>query len=86
MIDSGSPVTLIPKSPFNRITPLKPIGTEDRDVNNNRIKFEGKTIASLETNGKQNKPLSFSYNKENQPLTSFSLDGETGNNAGHRQD
>ena len=31
-----------------------PIGTEYRDVNDNRIKFEGKTIASVEVNGKRN--------------------------------
>ena len=53
IIDSGSPVTLTPKSQFNRITPLMPIGTEYRDVNDNRIKIEGKTIASVEANGKR---------------------------------
>ena len=47
IIDS---VTLIPKSQFNGITLLRPIGTENRDVNDNRIKFEGKTIASVEKN------------------------------------
>ena len=31
-----------------------PIGTEYRDVNDNRIKFEGKTTASVEKNGKRN--------------------------------
>ena len=51
IIDSGSPVTLIPKSQFNGITPLRPIGTEYRDVNDNRILFEGKTTASVEING-----------------------------------
>ena len=51
---SGSSVTLIPKSQVNRITPLMPIGIEYRDVNDNRIKFEGKTIASVEVNGKRN--------------------------------
>ena len=45
IIDSGSPVTLIPKSQFNVITPLRPIGTEYRDVKDNRIKIEGKTTA-----------------------------------------
>ena len=44
IIDSGSPVTLIPKSQLNRITPMMPIGTEYRDVNDNRIKFEGKQL------------------------------------------
>ena len=31
-MDSRSPVTLIPKSQFNRITPLRPMETEYRDV------------------------------------------------------
>ena len=53
IMDSGSPVTLIPKLLFNRITPLKPIGIEYRDVNDNRMKFERKTTAS-EINGKRN--------------------------------
>ena len=53
IIDSGSPVTLIPKSLFNNITPLKPLETEYRDVNDNRINFEGKTIAKVNVNGKQ---------------------------------
>ena len=32
IIDSGSPVTLIPKSLFNRITPLKPVETENTEM------------------------------------------------------
>ena len=40
IIDSGSPVTLIPKSLFNNITQLHPLKTEYRDVNDNRIQFE----------------------------------------------
>ena len=54
IIDSGSPVTLIPKSLFNRITPLKPLKIEYRNVNDNRIIFEGKTTAIVEINGKRN--------------------------------
>ena len=54
IIDSGSPVTLIPKSLLNRITTLKPLKTDYRDVNDNRIKFEGKTISTVEINGKRN--------------------------------
>ena len=53
IIDSGSPVTLIPKSLFNNITPLQPLEAEYRDVNDNRINFEGKTIAKVNVNGKQ---------------------------------
>ena len=54
VIDSSSPVTLIPKSQFHRITPLKPIEIEYRDVNDKRSKFEGITIASVEINGTRN--------------------------------
>ena len=42
------------QSQLNRITPLMPIGTEYRDVNDHRIKFEGKTIASVEVDEKRN--------------------------------
>ena len=48
---------MIPKSQFNGITPLRPIGTEYRGVNDNRMKFEGKTTASVEINGKRNELL-----------------------------
>ena len=47
-------MTLIPKSLFNRITPLKPLKTEYRDVNDNKIQFEGKTTATVEINGQRN--------------------------------
>ena len=53
IIDSGSPVTLIPKSLFNNRTPLQPLETEYRDVNDNRKIFKGKTIAKVIVNGKQ---------------------------------
>ena len=65
IIDSGSPVTLIPKSQFNGITPLRPIGTEYRDVNDNRIKFEGK---SVEINGKRNELELLMTTKKTNPL------------------
>ena len=51
IIDSRSPVTLIPKQIFNKITPIRPLHTEYRDVNNNNIKFEGKTRSKVEANG-----------------------------------
>ena len=54
IIDSGSPVTLIPKSLFNGTTPLKPLISEYRDVNDNIIRFEGKTTAMVEISGQQN--------------------------------
>ena len=46
-------MTLIPKSLFNNITPLHPLETKYRDVDDNRIKFEGKTTAMVNINGKQ---------------------------------
>ena len=53
IIDSGSPVTLISKSQFNKITQLRSLETEYRDVNDNRIQFEGKTSAKIEINATQ---------------------------------
>ena len=50
-IDSGTPVTLIPKSQFNRIPPLRPMETDNRDLNDNRIQLEGETTAKVENNG-----------------------------------
>ena len=68
IIDSGSPVTFIPKSQFNGITPLRPIGTEYRDVNDNRINFEGTTIASVEMNGERNNLEILITTKKTNPL------------------
>ena len=68
IIDRGSPVTLIPKSLFNRITPLKPLKAEYRDVNDNRIKFEGKTTATIERNGKRNDLEILTTTKKINPL------------------
>ena len=65
IIDSGSPVTLIPKSQFNGITTLRPIGTEYRDVNDNRINFEGKTTASVKMNGKKDLEIVITAKKIN---------------------
>ena len=68
IIDSGSPVTSIPKSQFNGTTPLRPIGTEYRDVIDNRIKFEGKTTASEEINGERNNLEIMITTKKTNPL------------------
>ena len=35
---------------FNQITTMRPLQTENRDVNNNKIQFKGKTIANVEIN------------------------------------
>ena len=53
IIESGSPATLLPKSQFIKVTQLRPLETEYRDVNDNRIKFEGKTIAKTEIDEKR---------------------------------
>ena len=53
IIDSGSPVTLIPKEKFNGTTTIYPLNEEHRDVYNNKIKFEGKTMAKIESDGEK---------------------------------
>ena len=68
IIDSGSPVTLIPKSLFNNITQLHPLKTEYRDVNDNRIQFEGKTMAKVEIDGKQKELEILVTTKRTNPL------------------
>ena len=85
IIDSGSPVTLIPKSLFNNITQLHPLKTEYRDVNDNRIQFEGKTIAKVEIDGKQKELEILVTTKRTNPLPWPRLDEKAGNNAGDGQ-
>ena len=67
-LDNGSPVIIIPKSQFNRITPLKPLKTEYRNVNDNRIRFEGKIIAMEEKDGKRNNLEILVTTKKTNPL------------------
>ena len=50
IIDSGSPVTLIPECLFNDKTTIKPLKTTYKDVNNQRIEFTGQTNALVKTN------------------------------------
>ena len=71
IIYSGSPVTLIPKSQNNRLTPLRPLETEYRDVNDNQIRFEGKTTATVEIDGKRNNLESLVTTKKTNPLLSL---------------
>ena len=52
IVDTGSPVTLIPKTRFNKITTIRPVSENYRDVNDSKIKFEGKTLANIEIDGK----------------------------------
>ena len=49
IIDSGSPVTLIPECLFNKTTPLEPLKTTYKDVNNRKIDFVDQTKATVKT-------------------------------------
>ena len=49
IIDSGSPVTLIPECLFNDINTIKPLKTTYKDVNNQRIEFTRQTNALVKT-------------------------------------
>ena len=50
IIDSGSPVTLIPECLFSKITPIEPLKTTYKVVNNQKISFTGQTKAMVKTN------------------------------------
>ena len=50
IIDSGSPVTLIPKCLFNEITKVEKMNNDYKDVNDNKIEFIGQTNATVKTN------------------------------------
>ena len=50
IIDSGSPVTLIPKRLLNEITKVKKLNNDYKDVNDNKIEFIGRTNATVKTN------------------------------------
>ena len=52
IIDSGSPVTPIPECLFSKITPIEPLKTTYKDVNNQKIDFTGQTKAMVKTNKK----------------------------------
>ena len=50
IIDSGSPVTLIPQRLFNKITDVEELKTNYKDVSDNKIAFLGQTKALVKTN------------------------------------
>ena len=50
IIDSGSPVTLIPQRLFNEITKVEKMNNDYKDVNDNKIEFIGQTNATVKTN------------------------------------
>ena len=84
IIDSGFPVTLISKSQFNKLTPLRPLETEYRDVSDNWIRFEGKTTAKVEINGTRKELELLITMKKNKSPTGTGLDGKTGDNTRDR--
>ena len=50
IIDSGPTVTLLPEFFINKITPLEPLKTIYKDLNNRKINFTGQTKATVKTN------------------------------------
>ena len=50
IIDSGFPVTLIPKRLFNEITKVEKLNNDYKDVNDNKIEFIGQANATVKTN------------------------------------
>ena len=50
IIDSGSPVTLIPQRLFNKTTKVEKMNIDYKDVNANNIVFVGQTNATVKTN------------------------------------
>ena len=84
IVDTDSPVTLIPKTKFNNIT-MKPVTVDYRDVNDSKIKFEGKTTANIENDGTKETIGATHNNQTNTPITRAGLDGKTGNHVTHRQ-
>ena len=50
IIDSGSPVTLIPNCLFNELTEVKPLIFTYKDVNNQKIELIDQTKAMIKTN------------------------------------
>ena len=51
IVDTGSPITLIAKVNFDKITTIRSVIEHYRDVNDNKKEFEGKTIANIESDG-----------------------------------
>ena len=60
-------------------------GPDQRDVNDSKIKFEGKTTANIEKDGTKETIGATHNNQTNTPITRAGLDGKTGNHVTHRQ-
>ena len=78
IIDTGSPVTLIPKSKFNKVTTLKPITVDYRDVNDIKIKFEGKSTTNVEMNGTKHQLEILVTTRNTHPLLGLDWMGKLG--------
>ena len=50
IIDSGSPVTLIPQKLFKDFSEVTKLNTSYKDVNDNKIEFRGQTLATVKLN------------------------------------
>ena len=61
---------------FNQITPIRPLHTEYRDVNNNRIKSEGKTKNNGESRNQwgNKKSRTAKNDKKNKPIARAGMD------------
>ena len=78
IVYTGSPVTLIPKARFNTVTTIRPVMEDYRDVNDNKTKFEGKTMENIEIDGKVKQLLI--TNKQTHPLFGLNWMKKTGDN------
>ena len=71
---------------LNQITPMRPLRTKYRDVNNNKIQFDGKTIANVEINGETKKARTTDNYGKNESITWTRLVETTGDKARNRED
>ena len=72
IIDSGSPVSLIPENLFSKITPIEPLKTTYKDVNNQKIDFTGQTKAIVKK--RNNGTTTNNYKSTNRPVNRIRLD------------
>ena len=78
IVDTSSPVTPIPKVKFNKITAVKPVSEDYRDVNDNKIKFGGKTLTNIEIDGKSKQLELLITTKQTHPLLGLNWMKELG--------
>ena len=78
IVDTGSPVTILPKTTFKTITTIRPVSEDYRDVNDNKIKFEGKPLTSIENDGKWKQLELLITTKQTHPLIGLNWMKELG--------